>query len=197
MKREEVQELHYIAPIENVASIVELGILSHNRVAKVRHNSVAMAEIQAMRTNKAIPGTRRHLHDYVNLYFDAHNPMLSRVRNHNNRICVLQVDSSVLDLPEVIVTDQNAASKYVQWLPASRGLAVLNRERLFAEFWLHPQNQFDEWRHKSEKCAEVLVPDCVPPRYILGAYVPNQTALEAWERLTVNWTARVKPAIFF
>ena len=31
--------------------------------------------------------------------------------------------------------------------------------------------------HKSEKCAEVLVPDNVDPQYIIGTYVANQTAL--------------------
>ena len=46
MTREELPELHFIAPITNVASILQDGILSHNRAAKVAHESVAMPEIQ-------------------------------------------------------------------------------------------------------------------------------------------------------
>lgn len=109
MNRQEIAELHYIAPIENLPSIVKHGILSHNRAAEVAHGSVAMEEIQTRRRDKRIP-CARSLHDYANLYFDAHNPMLSRVRERNDTICVLRVDAGVLDLPGVIIADCNASS---------------------------------------------------------------------------------------
>ena len=43
--RSELSELHYIAPVDNVASIVGLGLLSHHGVGSVSHVSVAMSEI--------------------------------------------------------------------------------------------------------------------------------------------------------
>jgi hypothetical protein len=46
MKRSDITELHYIAPIENVPSILKHGILSHNQAKKIDHDSVAMREIQ-------------------------------------------------------------------------------------------------------------------------------------------------------
>src|SRR5439155_18896632 len=76
MNRADVTELHYITAIANVTSILEHGILSHTLAAELAHDSVAMSEIQAIRQNKQIPGARR-LHEYTNLYFDAHNAMLS------------------------------------------------------------------------------------------------------------------------
>jgi hypothetical protein len=88
MKRPDVTELHYITPIANVPSILQYGILSHARAERVPHGSVAMQEIQDRRRNKQIPGART-LHDYANLYFDAHNPMLSARRSQNDLLCVL------------------------------------------------------------------------------------------------------------
>jgi len=57
------------------------------------------------------------LHDYANVYFDAHNPMLSKCRNRNDEICVLRLNPNVLDFPGVIVTDRNAATDLVRFRP--------------------------------------------------------------------------------
>ena len=66
----DVKELHYITPIENLPSILKYGILSHRRVEKLDHKSVAMADVQARRAAVRIPGGRP-LHEYANLYFNA------------------------------------------------------------------------------------------------------------------------------
>ncbi|MGI9067606.1 MAG: DUF4433 domain-containing protein [Pyrinomonadaceae bacterium] len=196
MNRAEVTELHYIAAIANVTSILQHGILSHTLAAKLTHDSVAMPEIQAIRQNKQIPGARR-LHEYANLYFDAHNAMLSRVRGHNSTICVLQIDAAILDFPGVIVTDRNAASGWVSFLPVNEGLEAIDRDRLFARSWKHPEDMYDEMSHKSEKCAEVLVPDRAEARFVMGAYVANQTALAAFQALGTGLPVRIRGDMFF
>lgn len=196
MKLEDINELHYITPVDNVASILQHGILCHDRVKLVEHTSIAMTEIQERRNIRRVPGARA-LHKYVNLYFDAHNPMLSKRRDQNDFICVLRVSSDVLGLPGVIVADRNASSDYVNFHSANEGIAFLERDRVFARYWTHPEDLFDEMRHKSEKCAEVLVPQEVSPHMITGAYVANQTALAQWARLGVNLIAEVKSGFFF
>ena len=196
MKRADVKELHYITAIANVSSILKHGILSHTLAAQLTHDSVAMPEIQAIRQNKQIPGARR-LHEYANLYFDAHNAMLSRVRGHNSTICVLRVNPGVLDLPGVIVTDRNAASSWVSFLPVEDGLKAIDRERLFARSWKHPEDMYDEMNHKSEKCSEVLVPDQVDVQFLLGAYVANQHALAAFQTLGTRLPVRLRSDMFF
>jgi hypothetical protein len=137
MNRADVTELHYITAIANVPSMLRHGILSHTLADRLAHDSVAMPEIQERRRNKRIPGARL-LHEYANLYFDAHNPMLSRCRGRNNEICVLEIDPSVLDLPGVIIADRNAASDWTGFWPVSRGLRVVSKERVFARYWTHP-----------------------------------------------------------
>jgi hypothetical protein len=195
MIRSDITELHYIAPIENVPSILEHGILSHNQAKKIDHNSVAMREIQERRKDKQIPGARR-LHDYANLYFDAHNPMLSKCRAHNREICVLRIDPMVLDTPNVIIADRNAASNWVRFSPVAEGLGSINRDRIFARYWTHP-NQYEEMSHKSEKCAEVLVPDCVAPEFILGAYVVDEVAMIRFRQLNSGLPVSIKSDIYF
>jgi ssDNA thymidine ADP-ribosyltransferase, DarT len=196
MNRADVTELHYITAIANLPSIMEHGILSHTLADQLAHDSVAMPEIQERRRNKEIPGARL-LHEYANLYFDAHNPMLSRCRGRNNEICVLQIKPIVLDIPGVIIADRNAASDWTGFWPVNDGLSVIDRERLFARYWTHPNDLFDEMSHKSEKCAEVLVPDRVNAQFIVGAYVANQAALVEFQRLNSQLPVRIRSDMFF
>lgn len=197
MDRSDVKELYLITPIVNVPSIMEYGILSYNLSMKLPHLSVAMQEIQDKRRRKKIPGTKKKLHDYANLYFDPHNPMLSKRRDQNAEICVLRINPEVIDLPEVIIADRNASSDYVRFYPVEEGLAAIDENKLFARYWTHSENEYEEWAHKSVKCAEVLVPDKVDPKYILGAYIANQTALDALKKLRMGLTVCIKSDIFF
>jgi len=198
MDRSDVKELYYITLITHVPSIMRHGILSHDLSRKFPHDdSIAMSKIQDRRINKKIPRTNKKLHDYANLYFDAHNPMLSKCRSRNTEICVLRINTEVLDLPGVIIADRNASSGYVRFYAPVEGLAAIDKEALFAEYWTHPQNRYEEWAHKSVKCAEVLVPDKVESRYILGVYVANQTALADFKKLNLQLTVCIKSDIFF
>jgi hypothetical protein len=196
MNRADVIELQYITAIANVQSIIEHGILSHTLAEQLAHDSVAMPEIQEIRKNKQIPGARR-LHEYANLYFDAHNPMLSRCRGRNNEICVLRVGPAVLDVSGVIITDRNAATDLVRFWPATDGLLRINSERVLARFWLHPDDLIEERRHKAEKCAEVLVPDRVEAPLLVGAYVSNQTALTTFQALRITLPVHIRSDMFF
>jgi hypothetical protein len=197
MKRADITELHFITPIVNVPSIVQYGILSHNLSEKIRHDSVAMDVIQDRRKDKQIPRTNKQLHNYANLYFNAHNATLSKLRSKNDEICILLVSPEVLDLQDVIISDRNAASDWARFYHVKEGLAAIDKNLLFAVSWKHPDDPYKEMRHKSIKSAEVLIPDKVEPRYILGAYVANQTALTAFEKLKIELTVCIKSGIFF
>jgi hypothetical protein len=196
MNRADVTELHYITVLAHVPSIMQHGILSHNLAAQLAHDSVAMPEIQERRRNKQIPGAGS-LHEYANLYFDAHNPMLSRCRGRNDDICVLHIDTAVMDLPAVIVTDRNAAADWVRFWPVPSGLSMIEKERVFARYWTHPNDFYEERKHKAEKCAEVLVPNRVDLRFIVGAYVANQAALVAFEGLNSQLPVSIRSDMFF
>lgn len=152
MNRADVTELHYITAMANVPSILQHGILCHTLAEQLVHDSVAMPEIQERRREKQIPGARR-LHEYASLYFDAHNPMLSKCRERNSEIRVLQVEPEVLDVTGVIISTRNAASAWASFWPVPDGLRRIKAERVLARYWTHPDDPFEEMSHKSEKWA--------------------------------------------
>ncbi len=196
MDHSDVKELHYIAPIANLRSIMQNGILSNELSKKSRNESLTMEEIKYRRGNKQIPDAKK-LHEYASLYFDAHNPMLSKIRDHNNQICVLSVNTTVLDLPGVIVSDRNAASNFARFYTVKDGLAALDKKMIYARYWTNVINPHNLWENQLIKCAEVLIPGSIEPKYILGAYVANQTALKAFQQLNVQLAVSIKSDIFF
>lgn len=196
MTREELGELHYITPIANVASILAGGILSHQRAAKMQHESVAMEGIQERRKKVVVPGGRR-LHEYVNLYIHARNPMLFVRRGHHEQLCILCVSPAVLDLPDVVIADRNASSDHVRFGASPAALALVDRDRVFAEYWTHPNDQIEEWIHKSIKCAEVLVPDRVGPTFLTGAYVSCATSHDTLLAVAPQLSVSVNAHLFF
>ncbi len=180
MNKSDVEELHFITYIDNIPSIMVQGILSHNKSRRLNYRDISEAGVQERRAKKKIPGTNKSLHDYANLYFDAHNPMLSSRRSENNEIGVLRVRSTVLDIEDVVITDKNAAREC--WFKTvDDGLPLLKKDEIYATFWVDQHDLIKEYRHAGIKCAEVLVPDCIHPRYILGTYVANRAALNKEE----------------
>jgi hypothetical protein len=180
VQRDELAELHFITLVKNVPSILKLGILSHNGMAKIDHESIATAEIQDRRAKVKIPGGSP-LHDYANLYFHARNPMMYKRRGRHREITVLRISPAVLDIPCVVITDGNASSGYIRFAASPDGLAIVDRERTFALNWTS-NNLIEQFSKACGKCAEVLVPDRVDPSFILGAYVSNDETKRAPRR---------------
>jgi hypothetical protein len=123
--------------------------------------------------------------------------MLFKRKERHQEICVLRVRPDVLDLPNVVVTNSNAGSKYVRFSPAPSGLAIVDIDRTFARNWKHPEDQVDEWRHSAQKCAEVLVPHVVPPKYIMGAYVSCEFGEQRLLELAPNLPITINADLFF
>ena len=195
MERHELTELHYITPIANVASIVRYGILSHIRSKRVQHESVAMSEIQDRRAKVTVPGGKQ-LHEYANLYICARNPMMYRRQARHREMCVLRVDSSVINLPNVVITDCNASGDYVRFAAGPGGLLIVNREWTFADDW-RDNDQIQYFRKKAAKCAEVLMPDRISPGFIMGAYVSCQEALDSFQAQTTGISVSINGHLFF
>jgi hypothetical protein len=73
----------------------------------------------------------------------------------------------------------------------------LDKALVFARFWTNADDPYEAMRHKSIKCAEVLVPDSVSPDLLIGAYVANQRALDAFEALGTRLPVMINGAMFF
>jgi len=137
----------------------------------------------------------RKLHEYVNLYICARNPMMYKRQAQFKELCVLRVSPDVIDLPGVVITDGNASGDYVRFSAAPKGLAIVDRDWTFAEYWTDP-DQITEWKKKAAKCAEVLVPDKVAPHFITGAYVACSEAQAALEGLVKGIAVEINSHLF-
>ena len=196
MKRADLHELHYIAPIVNLSSIIKHGLLAKRWAGRMKPESIAMEEIQQRRMNKRLVPGKRTLHEYVNLYFYARNPMLYKRKDQHERICILRVSTAVLNLPGVIIADGNAASDYTRFWPSPEGLEYVDEAIVFAEYWTDP-DEIVAWRKKRIKCAEVLVPDRVDPKFIFGVYVSCEQAKRDVEAMNLSLPIKVDPHLFF
>lgn len=199
MRRDELKELHYICPITNLASILENGILSHRRATRLPHRSIAKQDVQDKRARVQIPRGLA-LHEYANLYICGRNPTLLRMISNAGDakdLCVLRVNTNVLDLAGTVITDQNAASEYRLFRLSPNGLAIVDEEMVFAEYWTHPDDQIQGWRHRSIKCAEVLVPNRIRSTAIMGAYVASEAVRDALAGTFPELPLQVDEHLFF
>lgn len=195
MERSQVAEFHFIASIANVGSILQHGIVSHNRAKGLLHCDISMRNIQDLRAKKKVPGGLA-LHDYANLYFNGRNKMMAAKRPQYAEICVLRVSPDVLDLPGAVIADQNASSKYVLFLKSPAGLKKLSYDEVFVRSWICADDQIREWRLGSAVCAELLIPHKVEPRFIVGAYVRDRVSLSKFQGLCPSLPFAINSDIF-
>ena len=171
-KHRRIRELYYITHIDNVPSILEKGIFSHERIKTegIKYTAIYDEEIISRRQELKVPDGRT-LWSFANLYFRARNPMLYRVRCEKsvNDIAVLGVDKAILERPDVFVTTGNAASAESEILPSPASRKVISRiaKEIDIEWW----HQFDGSKRKI--MAECLVPNSVFPQYIKSIYTAS------------------------
>jgi len=171
------------------------GILSHKEAGRLEHASVADQKIQDRREPRKVPGGLP-LHHYVNLYFNARNPMMYKRLAKCSQLCVLQISMEVLRLPGVVISDGNASSDYTQFGDYPNMLESIRWNLVFAERW-DVGDQIERWERKRIVCAEVLVPKSVDPRFICGAYVSCEEAQLELKHVASGLVIVVNRRLFF
>ncbi|OGX23122.1 MAG: hypothetical protein A3J51_02980 [Omnitrophica WOR_2 bacterium RIFCSPHIGHO2_02_FULL_45_21] len=98
--------------------------------------------------------------------------MMFKRKDSHSQNCVLGINASILDEPNVIITDGNAAANdvYVGFFSPSPGLQCLDKKMVFARSWWS-QNPYEMCRRRSAVCAEVLVWDHLSVSNITCVYV--------------------------
>lgn len=170
--RRQVKNLYYITHVNNIPSILERGILSHQlvRAEGVLYTAIYDEEIISTRREKTTPDGKS-LWSYANFYFQPRNPMLFRVTCEKSidDIAIIALRADVLSQEGVLVTDGNAASGPSKFFPSSQLRDVLSQigDELDRKYWT------EEDGSKRKIMAEVLVPDKVAPEFIESIYVAN------------------------
>lgn len=201
MIRSQIAEFHYIAHFENLSSILALGILSHNEVSRRRicPKDISNFDVQERRADVQIPNGLA-LHDYVNLYFNARNSMMCVVtdagKRNLNQTVVLCVSPDVLDIPNAVIADRNAATVKVRFEPAATGLQKIDENVVVARSWNDP-DIFTKENLKQRMCAELLIPNNVPPQFIRSVYVATGSTLQRVAADYPNVTGILNPDLFF
>ncbi len=174
-RKAEIKSLFYITHVENVPAILKNGIPSHALVESrhVPFTPIYDAGIVSNRKAKATP-ERASLWEYANLYFQPRNPMMYRVVHEKTtkNLAVIGVKPSVLERPDVMIADGNAANTPTQFFKAGRGLKVIEAQWpvIQAEYWN------DQDGSKRKIMAECLVPEQIPPEYVHTVFVADHEA---------------------
>jgi hypothetical protein len=101
-----------------------------------------------------------------------------------------------VEMQGTVVSDQNAASDYVRFLHP-RQWQVLDFDAIYSMDWRHPNDRAAFFRHRSQKCAEVLIPHVVTPNLIAGAYVLNEAVMSRVDALGLALPLTANRVLFF
>ena len=199
MKPQKVTGLFYITHIDNIPSLLEKGILSHEQIVSrnIQFKPIYDEGIVSNRRSIHTPDGRT-LWNFTNLYFQARNPMLYRVLHEKpeNEIAVISVQPDVLGRSDIYVSTGNAAHSSSDILNTSEMKKVLQqilRDTVGVEWWNDLNGS------KRRIMAECLIPNMVAPEYIQSIYVASHKNKETLEKANphIKLPIIVEPPIFF
>lgn len=176
MRRAYIKELYYITHIDNLPSILDIGILCHERVQTedIQYTPIYDDDIVSHRRERHIPDGRS-LWNFTNLYFQPRNAMLYQVVHEKpvNDIVILGVRLNILNRPDIFISTGNAAHSLSDILTASEGKKVISqiKKDTDKEYWT------EEVGSKRKMMAECLVPNLVPPEFIQAIYIASHDAV--------------------
>ena len=163
-----VTEAFYLAPLDNLDSILTNGVLPQTEVNRqgLVHSDISEPTVQVRRDQRDLRSGRissRGLHDFVPLYFARRTPMSSRRRDHNSDLCILVIDiaKACHTADELHFSDGNAAAHDSEIYSDPAELEEhLPLQVIRATYW----PDFADGRRR--RCAELLVHPSVPTRAI-------------------------------
>lgn len=150
-----IEFLYHITHVENMPSIVEHGIWSHN-AARQRFGpeNISDPKVQGIRAGKTCFG--HDLHNCVCLFFNTINPMCCLKREED--VAVLRLSPSLLEHDRSFFSDGNAAAGPTEFYNDLKELEKLDWECIHYDYKVKDDSEKEKERKR--KCAaEVLVPE--------------------------------------
>jgi hypothetical protein len=121
LQAKNIRELYYTINIENLASVLENGLLSRKRAKRLNliKKDISNHEIQGLRERKIIERVDenkkdkpRKIHRHVNLHLNPHNGMMIRnlftQKMNPDDLCIVCIHSKILDRGDIVITNKNA-----------------------------------------------------------------------------------------
>ncbi len=184
---------YYITHKDNLKSLLKQGIWCRSQMHgswwpfNRKPKSIHSEEVVKRREERKFKN--RSLWDYANVYFEARNPMLFSVikKFEASNIAVLQIQSDIIDGPDVGLADGNAASHNTKLFEdIGEGLNTLKGEQFKKTYW----NDTDDGKRKI--MAEILVYHHIPKEKIMSVYVAHQQAAEEMKNTLYTINPSVK-----
>ena len=124
--------------------------------------------------------------------------MLYRFVKERRLVAVLALRRNLVHHPDAIITDENAACGTAAFRPALIGLDELDRTEVFRHNWHDPDPVVKE-RMRRKTMAELLVPECITPDNVQGAWVPDANVEKELRHLVTEERLKIKlrPDLFF
>lgn len=191
-----IDTLFYLSLIDNLASILNFGIIPKNR-APTSHRSFAEESVQERRHQRTIElSDRSHasVHDCVPLYFTPRTPTLYARRQLQPNMFFIDVSSEVLcdESVQFAFSDGNAGANATHFYRNLKDLDKIPFDVVQAEYW----TDFPDGSRR--RCSEFLVSPSVPPDYFRRIVVIDRTSFDRCasivrERIPIA----IEPAYFF
>jgi hypothetical protein len=184
-----IQYLFHMTHIDNLANILEHGLLAHDNPYKQK--DISDCDVNSRRS-RAEPIYHKSIHSYVPFYFDPKNPMLYVRRGMQKDIVMLVLRKELITQDGVLFTDGNASVASTSFYDDLSKIDKLDWACIHDEWWT---NHLDG---KRTSMAEVLVPDFVDVKNIEGIICNNSLTKAKIDALTNNtMRSKVQTQFYF
>ena len=172
------KSLYYITHIDNLPLIIKHGILCHKRVEAENVQGISMfkrkkdREDNIKRKSRVVSKIfRKDLLHHANLFFQPRNPMMYRsiFENGKEKLAVVEIDNTILNEPDVVITDGDATNETTQFYLPSEVMKMSKQQWTIikSEWWKECDGS------KRKIMAECLVPNSIKPEYIRSIIVAD------------------------
>ena len=181
--------LWHMTHVDNVLSITQKGLVSHERAVPIKRVDISDPDVQRLRGGMD-PIFNRKIKAYSPTYIKIRNPMLYRLKDDSESLCLIEIALESLDYHDVVFTDGNAASRETKFYSNPNDLKNLPWDVLNSEYW----SDFIDGKRK--RCAEILVYPSIGARHITRIHCNSQNTLNSLYRMGVD-KAVYSPRLFF
>lgn len=175
---------YHMTHADNLESILQNGLASHNIVHKTRMIKVDISN-QAIQNQRNREETvfGRNIQDYVPLYINPQNPMMDsdKVKEYKSNIVLLEVIPHVLvQEKDTLFSDGNAAEDKTSFYHNQDEMENINWQLLQEGKWIKGKESY------RIMCSEVLVPDKIEVFYLNKIILKDDLILESIMKLFPN-----------
>lgn len=209
-----IQFFNYITHINNLESILKSGIYSRNKITElgIPFYRIDYEKIQSTRVRNIKKKYGFHIHDYVPIYFSTHTPMLYVICNPNNEknfegfdpngniisvtkedIVILKIKRKILVENSVKFSNKNCACSDVELyfdvtdLPKLNWLDLCRKKPPIPRYCPSSRREYILRMWKSNKSAEILVPEVVHPKFIVKIVVATKNVKNSMtKKININ-----------